>query len=46
MPGQFNAFCHITDTFIKAGSREEVNIRYAEKKLVFVLFAYQCGQLP
>lgn len=27
-PTQFDAFCRITDTFIKAGSREEVNLRY------------------
>lgn len=27
-PSQFDAFCRITDTFVKAGSREEVNLRY------------------
>eukprot|EP00904_Undaria_pinnatifida_P004013 jgi/Undpi1/13612/HiC_scaffold_9.g03266.m1 len=33
-PGQFNAFCHITDTFIKAGAREEVNISDSDKKRI------------
>lgn len=27
-PSQYDTFCRITDTFIKAGSREEVNIGY------------------
>ncbi|CAN0056130.1 unnamed protein product, partial [Laminaria digitata] len=33
-PTQFDAFCRITDTFVKAGSREEVNLSDADKKRI------------
>eukprot|EP00752_Nemacystus_decipiens_P003194 g2955.t1 len=37
-PSQFGAFCYITDTFIKAGSREEVNISDADKRRICDLY--------
>ncbi|CAM9365664.1 unnamed protein product [Ectocarpus fasciculatus] len=37
-PTQFGTFCYITDTFIKAGSPEEVNISDKERKLILALY--------
>ncbi|CAM9463438.1 unnamed protein product [Ectocarpus sp. 4 AP-2014] len=37
-PTQFSTFCYITDTFIKAGSPEEVNISDKERKLILALY--------
>ncbi|CBJ31489.1 hypothetical protein Esi_0260_0013 [Ectocarpus siliculosus] len=37
-PTQFGTFCYITDTFIKAGSHEEVNISDKERKLILALY--------
>ncbi|CAB1121467.1 unnamed protein product [Ectocarpus sp. CCAP 1310/34] len=41
-PSQFGTFCYITNTFIKAGSPEEVNISDADKKRILEL--YQKGE--
>ncbi|CAM9607173.1 unnamed protein product [Ectocarpus sp. 4 AP-2014] len=41
-PSQFGTFCYITNTFIKAGSPEEVNISDADKKRILGL--YQKGE--
>ncbi|CAM9881255.1 unnamed protein product [Ectocarpus sp. 13 AM-2016] len=41
-PNQFGTFCFITNTFIKAGSPEEVNISDADKKRILEL--YQKGE--
>ncbi|CAM9810129.1 unnamed protein product [Ectocarpus sp. 12 AP-2014] len=37
-PTQFSTFCYITDTFIKTGSPEEVNISDKERKLILALY--------
>eukprot|EP00752_Nemacystus_decipiens_P003432 g3173.t1 len=37
-PSQFGMFCYITDTFIKAGSIEEVNISDADKRRIVDLY--------
>ncbi|CAM9457898.1 unnamed protein product [Ectocarpus sp. 13 AM-2016] len=41
-PTQFGTFCYITDTFIKAGAPEEVNISDKDRKLILEL--YQKGE--
>lgn len=47
-PSQYGMFCCITDTFIKAGSIEEVNIRCAgggteKARVIFTLRCFWCG---
>ncbi|CAM9472942.1 unnamed protein product [Ectocarpus fasciculatus] len=37
-PSQFGTFCYITNTFIKAGSPEEVNISDTDKKRILELY--------
>ncbi|CAM9489328.1 unnamed protein product [Ectocarpus sp. 12 AP-2014] len=37
-PTQFGTFCYITDTFIKGGSPEEVNISDADKKAILEVY--------
>ncbi|CAM9379275.1 unnamed protein product [Ectocarpus sp. 6 AP-2014] len=37
-PTQFGTFCYITDTFIKGGSPEEVNISDADKKAILDVY--------
>ncbi|CAM9348392.1 unnamed protein product [Ectocarpus fasciculatus] len=37
-PSQFGTFCYITNTFVKAGSPEEVNISGMDKKRILELY--------